>query len=203
MNETVPGPGPAASGLPAAAHGVPPAGRLAAGVVAPVATVAVVLTGLRVSVPGGLPAVDAVAFAVTLAWAVAAAVCASRVPARGRAGPWPAALGALAGAVALTAARMAARPGPHGLERGVATVAGLLVIAVSVVFALSAPDGLAGQPGPALGGRPGHPGRAGHRAGAGPGGAPVPGRGRGRDLARRAAGHAARRAGAVPAAGRP
>ena len=144
MNETMPGPGPAASGLPAAARGMAPGARLAVGVAAPVATVAVVLTGVRVSVPGGLPAVDAVAFAVTLAWAAAAAVCASRVPGRGRAGPWPAALGALAGAVALTAARMAGQPGPHGLARGVATVAGLLVIAASAAFVLSAPDGRLG-----------------------------------------------------------
>ena len=144
MNETMPGPGPAARGLPAAARGMAPAARLAVGVAAPVATVGVVLIGVRVSVAGGLPAVDAVAFAVTLAWAAAASVCASRVPGRGRAGPWPAALGALDGAVALTAARVAGQPGPHGLARGAATVAGLLVIAASVAFVLSAPDGRLG-----------------------------------------------------------
>src|SRR5580704_11019465 len=170
MNQTVPGPGPAATGpsaegpaatgpaatgqaapgpapagsgasaLGAGARGTSRAARLAVGVLAPLATLAIVVAGLRVSVPGGLPAVDAVAFVLTLAWAAAAAVCAARGPARGTAGPWPAALCALAGAVALTAARLADQPGDHGLARGVATVAGPLVIAASVAFVLGAPD---------------------------------------------------------------
>jgi len=160
MNQTVPGPGPAATGpvapgqaaqgpaaagsgaraLGTGARGAPRTARLAVGVLAPLATLAIVVAGLRVNVPGGLPAVDAVAFMLTLAWAAAAAVCAARGPARGRAGPWPAALGALAGAVALTAARLADQPGAHGLARGVATVAGPLVIAASVAFVLGAPD---------------------------------------------------------------
>jgi signal transduction histidine kinase len=144
MNETLPGAGPAASGLGASARGVPRAERLAVGAVVPLATLAVVVAGLRASVPGGLPAVVGAAYAVTLAWAAAAAVCASRGPAGGRAGPWPLALGALAGAVTLTAARLAGQPGPHGLARAVATVAGPLVIAASVVFVLGAPDGRLG-----------------------------------------------------------
>src|SRR3984957_5678257 len=139
MNQTVPGPGPAATGpaatgpaaqgqaapgpaAPGSGTSTPGTGarstlrtaRLAVGFLAPLATLVIVVAGLRVSVPGGLPAVDAVAFVLTLAWAAAAAVCA-RAPARGRAGPWPAALGALAGAVALTSARLADQPGAHGL----------------------------------------------------------------------------------------
>src|SRR3984957_4593380 len=172
MNQTVPGPGPAATGpaatgpaapgqaaqgpaaarsgasaLGTGARGRPRTAPLAVGVLAPLATLAIVVAGLRVSVAGGLPAVDAVAFVLTLAWAAAAAVCAARGPARGRAGPWPAALGALAGAIALTAARLADQPGAHGLARGVATVAGPLVIAASVAFVLGAPgDRLATRP---------------------------------------------------------
>ena len=64
---------------------------------------------------------------------MAAVVCARQQKA-GQAGPWPLAGGALAGAVALTAARLASQPpaGQHQLARAVATVAGPLVIAASV-----------------------------------------------------------------------
>jgi signal transduction histidine kinase len=122
-----------------------PAWRLAAAAALLAATVIIVVTGLRIPVPGGLPAVQAVAFALTLAWALAAAI-ASRAP--GLAAQWQVAGGALAGAVALTAARLASRtsPGQHELPRAVATIAGALVIAATVHFVLAAPDGrLAGQ----------------------------------------------------------
>ena len=133
-----------------AAEGGQPRGRLAArlvtGVLAPVATLAVVVAGLRTQVPGGLPAVVTVAFVLTLAWAVVAVVC-TRQQKAGQAGPWPVAGGALAGAIALTAARLASQPpvAEHHLARAVATVAGPLVIAASVHFALAAPDGRLGS----------------------------------------------------------
>ena len=88
---------------------------------------------------------EVVGFALTLAWALAAAV-AARDP--DQAAQWPVAAGALAGAVALTAARLASQPGAHQhrLAQAVATVAGPLVIASSVHFVLAAPNGrLAGQ----------------------------------------------------------
>ncbi len=151
------GTGPSGTGLdaadvltaPAAGGGRPrgrAATRLVTGVLAPVATLVVAVAGLRTQVPGGLPAVVTVAFVLTLAWAVAAAVCTRRQSA-GQAAPWPLAGGALAGAIALTAARLASQPpaGAHQLARAVATVAGPLVIAASVHFALAAPNGRLGS----------------------------------------------------------
>ena len=139
MQDTVAGPVTALPRQPK------PAWRLAAAAALLAATVIIVITGLRIPAPGGLPAVQAVAFMLTLAWAVAA-VIASRAP--GLAGQWRVAGGALAGAVALTAARLASTgpPGQHELRRSVATIAGLLVIAATVHFVLAAPDGrLRGQ----------------------------------------------------------
>ena len=52
------------------------AARLVTGVLAPAATLAVVVAGLRTQVPGGLPAVVVVAFVLTLVWAVVAVVSA-------------------------------------------------------------------------------------------------------------------------------
>ena len=77
-----------------------PARRLVPGLLAPAATVAVAAAGLRVS---GLGVIDAIGFALVIAWAIAAAVLAR---AADRTAYWLIALGALAGAVALTAARM-------------------------------------------------------------------------------------------------
>ena len=131
-----------ATALPPARHA---AWRLASGVLVPAATVVIAAAGLRVQLPSGLPAVEVVGFALTLAWALAAAV-AARDP--DQAAQWPVAAGALAGAVALTAARLASQPGAHQhqLAQAVATVAGPLVIASSVHFVLAAPNGrLAGQ----------------------------------------------------------
>ena len=75
-------------------------------------TVVTAVAGLRVQQPGGLPAVQAVAFALTLAFALAA-VIATRDP--GLTGQWQLAAIALAGAIALTAARLgsAGPPGQH------------------------------------------------------------------------------------------
>jgi hypothetical protein len=105
---------------------------------APLAAVAVAAIGLRV--PGGWPAADAVAFALAIAWALAA--IAGPVAAHHRAlGQLSlgllAALGALAAATALTAARIAAHDGTadrHQTARAVATLAAPLVIAGSFHF---------------------------------------------------------------------
>src|ERR1700727_1392961 len=142
-----PAAGPSGTGLDAAdvlaaatAGGGRPRGRaatrLVTGVLAPVATLVVAVAGLRTQVPGGLPAVVTLAFVLSLAWAVAAAVCTRRQSA-GQAAPWPPAGGALAGAIALTAARLASQPpaGAHQLARAVATVAGPLVIAALLPLA--------------------------------------------------------------------
>jgi len=104
------------------------------------ATVVTVVAGLRVQQPGGLPAAQAVAFALALAFALAAVV-ATRDP--GLTGQWQLAAMALAGAIALTAARLgsAGPPGQHQPARAVAGVAALLVIAGTVHLVLAAPDG--------------------------------------------------------------
>jgi signal transduction histidine kinase len=100
------------------------------GLLAPAATVAVAAIGLRVS---GLGVVDAVGFALAIAWAAAGLAVARTAD---RAVAWQIELGALTGAVALTAARLG---GPQG--RAVATIAGSLVIAISFHFLIALPDG--------------------------------------------------------------
>jgi signal transduction histidine kinase len=106
------------------------------GLLAPVATLAVAAIGLRVS---GLGVVDAVGFALTIAWAAAGLAVARTAD---RAVAWQIALGALTGAVALTAARLGGPPG-----RAVATIAASLVIAISFHFLLALPDGRLARPG--------------------------------------------------------
>jgi signal transduction histidine kinase len=106
------------------------------GLLALVATVAVAAIGLRVS---GLGAVDAVGFALAIAWAAAGLAVARSGD---RAVAWQIALGALTGAVALTAARLG---GPLG--RAVATIAASLVIAISFHFLIALPDGRLARPG--------------------------------------------------------
>ena len=113
--------------------------RLATGILL-AATVVTVVVGLRAQQPGTLPAVQAVAFALTLAFALAALV-ATRDP--GLTGQWQLAAMALTGAIALTAARLgsAGPPGQHQPARAVASIAVLLVIAGTVHLVLAAPDG--------------------------------------------------------------
>ena len=103
------------------------------GLLAPAATVAVAAIGLRVS---GLGVVDAVGFALAIAWA-AAGLAVARTADRAVASP-----GALTGAVALTAARLG---GPLG--RAVATIAASLVIAISFHVLIALPDGRLARPG--------------------------------------------------------
>ena len=82
------------------------------GLGAAVATVAVAVVGLRVS---GLGVIDAIGFALVIAWAIAGVVLAR---AADRTAYWLIALGALAGAVALTAARMGEQPAAGSTRRG-------------------------------------------------------------------------------------
>ena len=142
VNGTVPGTaadpvaGPA-SGAPARSGSL--RWRLVAGILL-AATVVTVVVGLRVQQSGGLPAVQAVGFALTVAFALAA-VIATRDP--GLTGQWQLAAMALAGAIGLTAARLGSTgpPGQHQPARAVAGIAALLVIAGTVHLVLAAPDG--------------------------------------------------------------
>ena len=138
MNDTIRG--PAAPARPRGAA----VGHLATGVVLPVVAAAVALAGLRVPVPGGVSVLDGMAVGLVLIWALAGAICA-RAP--DRAPQWPLALGTLAAAVALTAARLASQPpaGQHQLARAGATLATALVIACSCHFLLALPDGRLGS----------------------------------------------------------
>jgi signal transduction histidine kinase len=133
-------------------RGGSPARRALAGMIMPALTVAIAAIGLRVPVPGNLPALQAVAFGLVLAGAVSGAVLA-RAPRR--VALWQVAFGALTASVALTAARIGddTSSGLHHAARGVVTLAVPLVIAISVHMLLALPDGR-------LGGR-------GRRAGAG------------------------------------
>jgi signal transduction histidine kinase len=112
--------------------------RLLPGLLAPAATVAVAAAGLRVS---GLGVIEAIGFALVIAWAIAATVLAR---AADHTAYWLIALGALAGAVALTAARIGEQ---QHAARVLATLAGPLVIAISFHFLLALPDGRLGRPG--------------------------------------------------------
>jgi signal transduction histidine kinase len=111
-----------------------------------VATLAIVIIGLRIHVPHGITAVNAVAFGLTLVWAVAALI-ANRYSDRTAPGPDPYALliavDSLLAAVALTAGRLGQHEGVHsfGVAKSVATIAALLVTAVSFHFLLALPDG--------------------------------------------------------------
>jgi signal transduction histidine kinase len=103
------------------------------------ATLAVAAIGLRVP---GLGVLDSIGFALVIAFALAAAVTA-RSPDRTAA--WLIALGALAGAVALTAARLGGQGG-HA-ARVLATVVAPLVIAISFHYLIALPDGRLGGKG--------------------------------------------------------
>ena len=119
---------------------------LAVGVLAPLATLAVVVAGLRVSVPGGLPAVAAAGLrghpGLGRSRGRVRQPAARRAagPGRGRwpSAPWP-------GRSPSPRPGWPAQPGPHALARAVATVAAPLVIAASVAFVLAAPDGRLGS----------------------------------------------------------
>ena len=112
--------------------------RVLGGIVLPVTAVAVAVVGLRAPVPGGIPAVQAVAFILVFIGALSGAVLA-RAPER--AALWQVAAGAVAAAVALAAVRIGASGAGQHAARGVATVAMPVVIAISVHLLLALPDG--------------------------------------------------------------
>ncbi len=107
-------------------------------------TVAGVVIGWRVAVPGGIAPTIAVAFGLTLAWALVGVVD-TRVRERAgtKASPFHllAAVDALVAAVALGAGRKADLLHASGGARDVATLAALLVTGISFHFLLALPDG--------------------------------------------------------------
>ena len=113
--------------------------RVLAGVVMPAVTAVIAVAGLRTSTPGGIPALQAVAFGLVLVGALSGAVLArapERVP------QWQVASGSLVASVALTAARIGDQPpGGHQTARDVATFAVPVIIAISVHLLLALPDG--------------------------------------------------------------
>src|SRR5258706_14419226 len=134
---------PAAAGVRPAVP--PPLGgsrtqRVLAGVLVPVLTIVIVVIGLRVPGRSGLLALQAVAFGLVVVGALLAAVL-GRAPER--VPLWQAALGPLAAAAALPAARIGsqARAGQHHAARGVATLGVLSVIAIWVHLLLALPEG--------------------------------------------------------------
>src|ERR1700730_11575464 len=121
--------------------------RVLAGVLVPVITVAIAVVGLRASAPGGIPALQAVAFGLVLVGAVSGAVLARTSH---RVALWQVAFGALVAPAARTAARIGDDPanGQHGLARHVATLGVPLLIAISFHMLLALPDGRLGGRGP-------------------------------------------------------
>jgi signal transduction histidine kinase len=115
---------------------------LLAGLLAPVATLGVVVAGLRGG-SGPLPAVQAVAFGLAGIAALCGAVTARAAE---RTPQWQVALGSLVAAVALAAARIAGSVsgGERALARAVVTAAVPLVIAISFHLMLALPDGRLG-----------------------------------------------------------
>jgi signal transduction histidine kinase len=110
------------------------------------ATVAVVVIGLRVTVPGGRSGVETVAFALSLVWAIAGLEglrSSARRTNRTPLVPLLSSIDALIAAVALTAGRFADQlsGGDHSTARIVTTVAGPLVTAISFHLLLALPDG--------------------------------------------------------------
>src|ERR1700733_4425455 len=107
-------------------------------------TVAVVVVGWRITVPGGIAPASSVAFGLTLAWALVGLV---DTRARDRTGSTVSPFHLLAGAdalvaaVALTAGRKAEMLHASSGARDLATLAALVVTAISFHFLLALPDG--------------------------------------------------------------
>ena len=107
-------------------------------------TVAGVVVGWRIPVPGGIAAVNAVAFGLTLAWALVGLVDThARERTGSRVSPFHllAAIDALVAAVALTAGRKAEVAHAPSSARDVATLAAIVVTAISFHFLIALPDG--------------------------------------------------------------
>jgi signal transduction histidine kinase len=107
-------------------------------------TVAGVIIGWRIPVPGGIAPAIAVAFCLTLAWSLVGIVdSGARNRTGGKASPFHllAAVDALVAAIALGAGRKAELMHTSGAARDVATLAALVVTAISFHFLLALPDG--------------------------------------------------------------
>jgi len=108
-----------------------------------------VFVGIHAHSKGGMPPVGAVAFGLTVAWALAGvgdARDAARSPDQPIATHLIVALDALAAAVALSGERLAvAVNGDHATFRAIATLAGPLVSAISFHLLLALPDGRLGS----------------------------------------------------------
>src|ERR1700722_8733331 len=107
-------------------------------------TVAVVVVGWRITVPGGIAPASSVAFGLTLAWALVGLVdTRARDRLGSKASPFHllAAADALIAAVALAAGRQAETAHASAGARDIATLAALVVTAISFHFLLALPDG--------------------------------------------------------------
>jgi signal transduction histidine kinase len=107
-------------------------------------TVVVVVIGWRISVPHGIAPANSVAFGLTLAWALVGIVdTRARDRLLTKASPYHllAALDALVAAVALTAGRKSEVVHASSGARGVATMAAIVVTAISFHFLLALPGG--------------------------------------------------------------
>ncbi len=107
-------------------------------------TVAGVVIGWRTTVPRGIAPANSVAFGLTLAWALVGVVdTRARDRTGSKASPYHllAAFDALVAAVALTAGRQSETVHASGSARDVATLAAIVVTAISFHFLLALPDG--------------------------------------------------------------
>jgi signal transduction histidine kinase len=107
-------------------------------------TVAGVVIGWRITAPSGIAPASSVAFGLTLAWALVGLVdTRARQRAGSRASPFHllAAVDALVASVALAAGREAETAHASGSARDIATLAALVVTAISFHFLLALPDG--------------------------------------------------------------
>src|ERR1700760_2761946 len=110
--------------------------------VAPVATAVIAAAGLRVS---GLGVIDAFGFALAIAWAIAGLITARSAD---RTAAPLIGLGALVGAIGLTAARLGMSEGDaRGPAPAPATLAAGGGIAGGFLFLRALPDGRLGRPG--------------------------------------------------------
>jgi signal transduction histidine kinase len=107
-------------------------------------TVAAAVVGWRIPAPSGIAPASSVAFCLALAWALVGLVDAhARERVRSEASPFHllAAIDALVASVALTAGREAETVHASGSARDIATLAALMVTAISFHFLLALPDG--------------------------------------------------------------
>jgi signal transduction histidine kinase len=109
-------------------------------------TIAIIIVGWRAHVPGGITAINAVAFLITVVWALVGLVDThARESTPTRISPFHLLVGldALVAAAALTAGRLALTHPDNsgGAARVVATIASLLVTAISFHLLLALPDG--------------------------------------------------------------